>query len=69
VVLKGSATALAAGQVTNVISNFGVCGGGSSPPGSCGGLTAIDFTQALLPTPVPIAAGQIVQVTVTISFS
>jgi hypothetical protein len=66
-VLQGTATALVAGRISRVDSNFGVCSGGAT--GSCGGVVALPFTAHSLSTPIPVAAGQIIQVRVVISFS
>lgn len=68
--LSGSITAARAGDIGTVSTNLYACSG-TSAPASCGtdfaGLAG--FTSRTLPSPVPIAAGQIVQVMVTISFS
>ena len=66
VVLQGTATAVVAGQISQVYSNFGVCPGGI---GTCTGVLALPFTSHNLSTPIPVAAGQIIQVRVVISFS
>ena len=60
VVLKGTATAVADGQIGRVQTALMIVGG-SSLYG--------DFSGTSLPSAVPLAGGQIIQVTVTLSFS
>lgn len=67
IVLQGTATALVDGVISQVYSNFGVCGGPTI--GGCGSLYAAPFTGHSLSTPIPVVAGQIIQVRVVISFS
>ena len=74
-VLTGNATALVAGQIGYVATRQSACLS-STAPASCNGAgTGMQFTVHDLtndqgqPAPLSIAAGQIVQVTVTISFS
>lgn len=64
-VITGTATALTNGQISEVQSNFGVC---TSSPCPATGL-ALPFTGANLSAPVPVVAGQIIQVTFTVTFS
>jgi hypothetical protein len=72
IVLTGSATAINSGNITFVATELGQCVGvptctqlGDSLFGSVNTL----FTTRALDHAVPVAAGQIVQVTVTLSFS
>jgi hypothetical protein len=76
-VLAGNLTATSAGSISNVSTEIGICGGpnttpATTTPSSCAagsnpygysGLTATTITA------VPITNGQIIQVTVTITFS
>jgi hypothetical protein len=69
IVLRGTATALTAGRVSEVYTNFGLCPA-TVGAGGCGRLQeALPFTGTSLPTAIPVASGQIIQVTVVISFS
>jgi hypothetical protein len=65
-VLQGTATALVDGRISQVYSNFGTCPGGT---GLCSGVLALPFTSHSLSTPIPVVAGQIIQVRVVISFA
>lgn len=70
IVLKGSATAKFQGSISSVQSLIGVC----SPdvePNICRepGVGLQDLSYASLPNPVNVSPEQIIQVTVTISFS
>lgn len=70
-VLSGSFTDAQGGIVANVQSFFDSCSPGVLPA-SCNDANAIaetDFTQKVLTTPVSVVPGQLVQVTVVISFS
>jgi hypothetical protein len=75
VVLTGKATALVAGQIDYVATRQGSCGRFTSPANCNPAGTVLQFTVHDLvngpgqPTPLPIAAGQIVKVTVNLSFS
>jgi len=71
VVLAGSVTADNSEPVSVVGTRGKVCTVSYSPLVCRGESMALveDFTRATLPSPVPIDAGQIIQVTVTISFS
>lgn len=70
--LVGALTFPSAGNVTQVETIVGSCGEGSSPT-ACATLTSQPtsaiFTSASLPAPVSVAANQLVQITVTFSFS
>jgi hypothetical protein len=65
--LTGSMTATTKGSITQVSTLVAVC----SAFQSCGLFAGAGatFSQAMLSQPVPIVAGQIIQVTVTFSFS
>ncbi|MEW6684218.1 MAG: hypothetical protein AB1451_15075 [Nitrospirota bacterium] len=69
-VLSGSLTASAAGNVTDVAAQVGRCGPDAAPQ-NCGSgfLYGQPFTSRQVSPPVPVQQGQIVQITVTISFS
>jgi hypothetical protein len=67
-VLSGSATAEADGDIARVYTQLGVCPG-TTAPASCGAYREFDFTQRDLSPPLVVLAGQIIQVTVVISFS
>lgn len=64
VTLAGSITAIATGAVNRVMTLLGAC---QVPCNSTGGGNL--FSDALLSTPIPVVAGQIIQVTVIFSFS
>jgi hypothetical protein len=72
VVLTGTATAAQAGSVAQVGTLLVLCEG-ITPPSDCVGGPGSHIyrtvTSATLPTPVAIAARQIIQVKVTLSFS
>jgi hypothetical protein len=83
-VLSGSALAQVPGTITAVQTIYGGCYTGVNPtpntrtadsPVACSGLvgafstTSGTFTGTTLATPLPVTAGQTVEVTVTISFS
>jgi hypothetical protein len=74
-VLTGNATALVTGEIVYVATRQSACVN-TTAPASCNGaginqqFTVHDLVNAQgAPTPLTIAAGQIVQVTVTLSFS
>jgi hypothetical protein len=75
VVLTGTATALVPGQIQYVATRQGSCGRFTAPASCNPAGTVLQFTVHDLvnsqgqPTPLPIAAGQIVKATVTLSFS
>jgi hypothetical protein len=62
VVLKGTATASAAGELIHVSTGLVI-----NIQGVMG--TPTQFSGTMLPNGIPLAAGQIIQVTVTLSFS
>jgi len=69
--LVGALTFPSAGNVTQVETIVGYCGSGTAPL-TCAASpppNAFIFTSAKLPAPVSVAANQIVQITVTFSFS
>jgi hypothetical protein len=74
-VLTGNATALVAGEIVYVATRQSACTSTTAPADCNGAGTSVQFTVHDLvnaqgaPAPLAIAAGQIVQVTVTISFS
>ncbi len=72
-VLSGSATAAYAATVTDVWTHVGYCAGSVAPASCTDAMTSFaagsSFTLAALGTSQPVAVGQIIQVTVTISFS
>ena len=75
VVLTGTVTALGAGQIDYVATREGACGtftapASCNPAGTVLQFTVHDLTNAQgQPAGLPIAAGQIVKVTVNLSFS
>ncbi|MGH9139591.1 MAG: hypothetical protein ACRD2I_00465 [Vicinamibacterales bacterium] len=75
VVLAGSATALVAGQIDYVATRQGSCGRFTAPASCTAAGTVLQFTVHDLvngqgqPAPLSIAAGQIITVTVNLSFS
>ena len=75
VVLTGTATALVQGQIQYVATRQGSCGRFTAPASCNPAGTVLQFTVHDLvnsqgqPTPLSIAAGQIVKATVTLSFS
>jgi hypothetical protein len=68
IVLKGSATATRAGQIPRASTTISSCGPEIAPQ-SCSPTGYVAFTSLDLSTPIELAAGQIVQVTVTLTFS
>jgi len=71
VVLAGSVTADNSEPVSVVGTIYKLCSPSYSP-NACkgeGGASSGDFTRMTLPSPIAVDAGQIIQVTVTISFS
>ena len=75
-ILQGNATATFAASIAGVVSFVSECPrtgtGNYSLPSACGNTptsNASVFSSATLGTPIPVVAGQIVQVTVTFSFS
>jgi hypothetical protein len=76
VVLQGSFAAGATGQISRVSTNLSLCDNSVAPVTSCSGGTSFQLTthitqQSGAPPlgPIPVAAGQIVQVRVEISFT
>jgi hypothetical protein len=67
VTISGTLTAATAGSVNQVNALELYCPN-TVAPNNCSGFTADALTQAII-TPVPVAAGQTIAVTVTISFS
>jgi hypothetical protein len=67
-VLSGNATAEADGDIAQVATGFGLCGG-TTAPASCTRFRDTSFTAHNFPSPIVVLAGQIIQVTVVISFS
>jgi hypothetical protein len=71
--IMGSVVADYASSVAFVQTRTKVCSGGNTAPTACRtlatGFGENPFTATNLATPVPVLAGQIIQVTVTISFS
>jgi len=67
--LSGSVTAERDADIQVVSTHFVQCGPTANASTSCPNPATGTFTSRLLAQPVPVAAGQIVQVTVTISFS
>jgi hypothetical protein len=63
-VLSGSTTAPRAAQIATVQTQTDDC----PPSGTCV-VSSFGFTQKTLPSPINVVAGQIIQVTVVISFS
>jgi hypothetical protein len=74
-VLTGSATALVAGEIVYVATRQSACLNTTAPADCNGAGTSVQFTVHDLvspqgaPAPLAVAAGQIVQFTVTLSFS
>jgi len=72
-VLAGSATASYSATVTEVWTHVGSCLGSVAPVSCTDAMTSLanglPFTVVTLGTPQPVAVGQIIQVTVTITFS
>jgi hypothetical protein len=69
VVLKGSATALVDGQIQYVATRQGSCGTFTAPASCAPAGTVLQFTvHDITPTPLSVAAGQIVQFTVNLGF-
>jgi hypothetical protein len=71
--LSGSITAEAAGGITQVATNQIFCAAAVNSPSDCLAFSVVDkghsVTGTTLATPVNVSAGQIIQVTVVISFS
>jgi hypothetical protein len=67
-VLAGSATAEADGDIAAVITQLGYCAG-TVAAASCAAYRDSGFTRKDFQTPLVVNAGQIIQVTVVISFS
>ena len=67
--LSGSFTAANAGHVTRVATGLGSCVGTWAPAACTENFPAAIFSSTVLTTPIPVQQGQIVQVTVLISFS
>lgn len=70
VVLSGSLTASAGGSLSSVATQVGACGPATAPQ-SCGSgfVGGLSFTGRQVSPPVAVQQGQIVQITVTLSFS
>jgi hypothetical protein len=72
-VLSGSATIAIDGSIASVSTSLGICASTVTPElcdsGQAVGNNAPDFTSHSLSPPVPVSAGQIVQVKVTLTFS
>jgi hypothetical protein len=67
--LSGTATTSRAGSIPAVTTRLGYCGK-DVVPGDCEGfLGVVAFTEALVLPPLSVVAGQIVRVTVTLTFS
>jgi hypothetical protein len=67
-VLSGNATAEADGDIAQVGTGIGLCGANTAPA-ACTRFRDIPFTAHNFPSPIVVLAGQIIQVTVVISFS
>ena len=67
-VLSGNATVEADGDIYTVYTDHGYCAG-SVAPASCAAYRDSTFTRRDFASPIVVLAGQIVQVTVVISFS
>ncbi|SRR5258705_9382915 len=67
-VLSGTATVEADGDIYTVYTDHGYCAG-SVAPASCAAYRDSTFTRRDFASPIVVLAGQIVQVTVVISFS
>ena len=67
-VLSGNATAEADGDIAQVSTSLGLCAG-TTATASCTRFRDIPFTAHNFPSPIVVLAGQIIQVTVVISFS
>lgn len=67
-ILSGSTTANRGGEIDRVETRLGACPN-TDTPAACGAVGQSAFTQKTLPSPVVVTLGQIVQVTVTLSFS
>jgi hypothetical protein len=67
-VLSGTATVEADGDIYTVYTNRGYCPGNVAPA-SCAAYRDSNFTRKDFPSPIVVLAGQIVQVSVVISFS
>jgi hypothetical protein len=69
--LSGSVSASVAGTVSSVQTILGWCSGGNVAPLNCnapGAFPSLPFTQTAI-SPISVAVGQIIQATVTITFS
>jgi hypothetical protein len=72
IVLSGTATAAAAGSISNVHTNLGACPSSVSPSacsGSAENSTGFGFTGQTLTSPISVQAGQSISVTVVLSFT
>jgi len=72
IVLSGTATAAAAGSISNVYTGLGACPSSVSPSacsGSAENSTGFGFTGQNLSTAISVQAGQSISVTVVLSFS
>jgi len=67
-VLSGNATAEADGDIAQVGTGIGLCGANTAPA-ACTRFRDIPFTAHNFPSPIVVLAGQIIQVTVVISYS
>lgn len=68
--LSGSFTAVTGGHITRVATQLGACGADRAPSiCNFSGYLETLFSSTVLTTPIPVQQGQIVQVTVRISFS
>ena len=67
-VLSGSATVEADGDINTVYTDRGYCAG-TVAPASCAAYRDSTFTRKDFASPIAVLAGQIIQVTVVISFS
>lgn len=71
VVLEGTVTADNSTAISDVWTDYKICSSSVSPDECLATVvgSSAEFTGTTLPSPVPVDAGQIIQVTVTISFS
>jgi hypothetical protein len=68
ILIKGTATAVSQGVIDEVLTMLDFCSP-SVAPSACNAPSTTNFFTGATPPQIPLAAGQIVQVTVTISFS
>jgi hypothetical protein len=68
VILTGSIAAVTTGAVGRVSTGFAICPASTLMANCNAAGTGNRFSDAS-PTPVPVVAGQIIQITVTFSFS